>query len=302
MRASRSWYADAFGYLASGGLDPAALPDPPDIAGLQGVPGASLELLWAVDQQELFQLELFQYRAPETRPLAPDWRPCDIGYTTIGVHVEDFDATVRRLTELGSPPPTSPVGVQGARRVCVRDLDGVLVEVMEDDPRVPGSGPRARSGVAAATRVVRASVPDLARSLAFFVDTLGMRRHEPTLHKPEHERLWGLEGAKVRVELLSAGDFWLELAAYEDPRPAPWPDGYRISDLGIVNIALGSRDKDEYRATAEAVRSAGYRLEQELDVGVGGSVYATDDQGFSVELMYHYESADAFAGFVPEDA
>ena len=43
---------------------------------------------------------------------------------------------------------------------------------------------------------------------------------------------------------------WLELAAYEDPRPAPWPDGYRIS----------------------------------------------------VELMYHYESADAFAGFVPEDA
>ncbi len=154
--------------------------------------------------------------------------------------------------------------------------------------------------VSVATRMVRASVPDLARSIAFFVDTHGMRRHEPTLHRPEHERLWGLPGARLKVELLSAGDFWLELAQYEDPRPAPWPADYRISDLGILNIAVGSREQEPYRAAAQAVRKAGYRLDAEIENEIGSTVYATDDQGFSLGLMCLEESGDAFAGFEPE--
>jgi catechol 2,3-dioxygenase-like lactoylglutathione lyase family enzyme len=302
LLATRSWYAECFGYLpAAGGFDSETYPESIEIAGLQGVPGASMQVIWAVDQQEFFQLEFFQYRAPEARPLPADWRPCDIGYTTIGLHVADLDAALRRLAESGTEPLTPPLEVSGARRVCVRDPDGVLLELMEDDPRVTGDGPRPRPGVPVAARMVRASVPDLARSVAYFVDTVGMRRHEPTLHGLEHERLWGLEGAKRRVELLSAGDLWLELAEYEDPRPAPWPDGYRISDLGILNIALGTRDKEVFRATKEAVESAGYRVNPGNDVGFGAFVYTMDDQGFSVEFMYLDESADTRAGFTPEE-
>ena len=301
MLATRSWYADCFGYLPAGGLDPEALPEPPDIAAIQGVPGALVKLVWAVDRQEFFQLELFQYQAPQARPLPADWRACDIGYTTIGMHVAHFDATLRRLAGRGVQPLTGPLGGPSARRVCVRDPDGVLLEIMEDDPRVPGSGRRPAREVTVATRMVRASVPDLARSIAFFVDTLGMRRHERTLHGPEHERLWGLEGARLQVELLAAGDFWLELAQYEDPQPAPWPDDYRISDLGILNIALGSRDKELYRAAAKTVTAAGYKLGAEIETEIGSSVYATDDQGFSVELLHMEESGDAFAGFAPEE-
>jgi catechol 2,3-dioxygenase-like lactoylglutathione lyase family enzyme len=294
MLASQRWYAESFGYLPAGGFDPDALSEPIDLAALQGVPEAALELVWLVDSQAFFQLELFQYSAPEARPPPPDRRACGVGYTTIGLHAADFDAALRELR-----PLTEPVGPRGARRVCLRDPDGVLLELMEDDPRVPGAGARSRPEVPVATRMVRASVPDLARSLAFFVDTLGMRRHEPTLHGPEHERLWGLEGARRRVELLSAGDVWLELAEYEEPRPAPWPDGYRISDLGILNMALGTRDRTEYRATADGVASRGYTVHRENDVGSGCVVYTLDDQGFSVELMYLDESADAHAGFAP---
>jgi catechol 2,3-dioxygenase-like lactoylglutathione lyase family enzyme len=260
----------------------------------------SLGLVWAVDGREFFQFELFQYRVPEARPLPADWRASDIGYTTIGIHVDDFDAAVRRLTDRGNAPLTAPVGGPGARRVCVRDPDGVLIEIMEDDARVPGCDPPPPSAVPVQTRMVRASVPDLARSVAFFADTLRMRRHEPTLHGPEHERLWGLDGAKRRVQLLSSGDFWLELAEYEDPRPVPWPDDYRMSDLGILNIALGSRDKSDFRAATEAVRSAGCAAHTESEVEIGGTLYVEDDQRFSVELMYLYKSGDAFAGFAPE--
>jgi len=301
MLTTKDWYVESFGYLpALGGFDSETYTGPLELSALQGVPDASFRIVWLVDQQEFFQLELFQYRSPEARPLPADWRPCDIGYTTVGVHVEDFDAALQRLTESGSRPLTPPIGVSGARRVCVRDPDGVLVEIMEDDPRVPGSGARPRPHAPVATRMVRASVPDLERSTAFFADALGLRPHEPTLHGPVHERLWGLEGAKRRVQLLSAGDFWLELAEYEDPRPAPWPADYRISDLGILNIALGTRDKEAYAVTRDAAKSVGH-LNPENDVGLATVTYTMDDQGFSVELMYLDESADARAGFVPVD-
>ena len=65
-----------------------------------------------------------------------DFRPCDIGYTRIGVWVADFDETLARLERLGSPPLSRPGRPAGARRACVRNPDGVFVEIMEDDPLV----------------------------------------------------------------------------------------------------------------------------------------------------------------------
>jgi catechol 2,3-dioxygenase-like lactoylglutathione lyase family enzyme len=301
MQRSRCWYAKLFGYVPSGGLDPATLADPPDIPSVQGVPGASLQMLWAVDQQDFFQLELFQYRAPEARPMPTGWRACDIGYTTIGLHVTDFDGTLARLAEEDVPLLTAPLEIGGARRVCVRDPDGVLLEIMEDDPRVAGSGPRARPAVPVATRMVRASVPNLDQSLAYFIDTLGMHPEEPTLHRPDHERLWGLPGATPRVQLLSCGDFWIELAQYETPPPAAWPEGYRISDLGIVNFAIGTRDGAAYRTIREALQAASYDVTPEL-TSIGGCFYAMSDQGFSVEVLFLPEDGNEFAGFVPEPA
>ncbi len=300
MLASRNWYTSCFGFMPAGGLDPDTFSEPLDIGAIQGIPGAQLKVVWAVDRQEFFQTEHFQYRAPEPRPLPAHWRVCDIGYTTIGVHIRDFDTTVDLLAQRGTRMLSEPVGAPRARRVCVQDPDGVIVEVMEDDPRVPGSGERPWLDLPSVTRLVRASVPDLAQASAFFVDVSRLRRHEPMLHGPEHERLWGLDGARRQVALFSGGDFWLELAEYEAPRPAPWPDGYRISDLGILNIALGTRRRDVYQATKDAVLAAGHRAHTESDNGSSCVTYVENDQGFSVELMYLDASIDAMAGFLPE--
>jgi len=51
----------------------------------------------------------------------------------------------------------------GTRRVCVRDPEGVLLELMEDDPRLPSTPLRARPEVPVAVRSVTLSVPDLDR-------------------------------------------------------------------------------------------------------------------------------------------
>lgn len=296
-----AWYRDCLGYLtAFGSFESETYNGPVALDDLQGLSDTSNRVRWLLDQQDFFQLELFHYRHPPARPLPTGWRPCDIGYTTIGVHVADFDATLDRLGARGIQPIGPSVGRRCERRTCVRDPNGVVLELMEDDPRLAGSGTRLRAEVPAATRFVRASVPDLERSLAYFVDTVGMHREAARLHTPEHERLWGLEGARVGVELLSAGDFWLELAAYDEPRPAPWPDDHRISDLGILNIAVGTRDRDTFHAMRDAVLAGGYSASPGNDVGFGEFAYTTDDQGFSVELMYLDRAADAKAGFAPE--
>jgi catechol 2,3-dioxygenase-like lactoylglutathione lyase family enzyme len=298
---SLQWYRDVLGYLPAGELVPYLLPEDqrPDSGALQGLPGAQSGMTWAVDQQRFFQLEFFEYVTPEVRPLPADWRVCDVGYSLIAMHVVDFDATIARARAAGSPPMAHAIGVAGDRRVCVRDPDGVVIELMEADPRTPQPDARPRPGLNVVARGARATVRDLSRSLRFFVDTLGMSRSDFELHKPEHEALWGLADARRTAVTLWAGDLWLELVQYEDPIGAPWPAGYRISDQGLLNVALGTRTPETFRAVVKRVRSNGYSATPEYESELVEASYSMDDQGFSVELWYVDEDADPMIGLVP---
>ena len=86
----------------------------------------------------------------------------------------DRDQPVARLERVGSSPLSDPVGTAGARRACVRNPDGVYVEIMEDDP-LSGAGlaPK-RSACPVAVRSVTLTVPDLSRSEGFFSRGLGL--------------------------------------------------------------------------------------------------------------------------------
>lgn len=300
--ASLQWYRSVFGYLDAGEMVPHEIPDGPDAAGLQGIPGAKWGMTWAVDQQRFFQLEFFQYSVPEVRPVPPHWSPADIGYTMVSFHVDDFDATLDRATATGHDPLTEPIGGPGARRVCLRDPDGVLLELMEDDPRTPNPDERVRPEVPVAARAIRASVPDLSRSHGYFADTLGMHPIDLALHSGDHEALWGLAGAKREVATYWAGDLFLELVQYEEPQGRPWPDGYRISDQGIVNFALGTRSRETFRETVGRALKAGYKGTKEVRMDVVEANYLMDDQGFSVEHWFVDESADAAVGLLPIEA
>ncbi|HYU59475.1 MAG TPA: SDR family NAD(P)-dependent oxidoreductase [Solirubrobacterales bacterium] len=296
LRRAHAWY-EKLGFLPAGGTNLFAGP----IATMvQGVPRAASTCWWLVDRQDQLQIELFEFRSPPVRRMPADWRPNDVGYSMLGIHVGDLDATLGRLAEDGTEPLSESLGDAGARRVCVRDPDGVLVELMEEDPRAPRPRERPRPD-APAVRSVTLSVPSLERSRRVFEDVLGLKPAEGVgLHAPEHEALWGLEGAKRESALLWADDMLVELVEYLDPRGRDWPDGYRISDQGLLNIAFGFRDREEFeRAYRRCIDSGLIANCPPVRLGAWSVVYVNDADGFSIELLHAEPWYEGQMGFSP---
>jgi catechol 2,3-dioxygenase-like lactoylglutathione lyase family enzyme/uncharacterized protein YndB with AHSA1/START domain len=298
LRRTHQWYIDVFGFATAGGTE---MFKGWITAKVQGVPGAATTCWWLIDSQDYFQLELFQFHHPRARPLPADWTPADIGYSTIGIHVRDFDATLARAAASGTPPLTAPLGEVGQRRVCVRDPEGVLVEILEEDIRAPAPRARPRPELPATVRFVTASVPDLDLARSFWVDGLGLpEARDLELHTAAHEQLWGLPGAERRSLLLWANDLPVELVQYTDPPGRPWPPNYYISDQGLLNVAFGFRTRRELNRALRAAEAAGATPNWTvLEMGSWGVVYVNDVQGFSVELLYVRPWWDRQMGFLP---
>ena len=132
---------------------------------------------------------------------------------------------------------------------------------MEDDPRAPQPRERPRAGRARGGALgdpLGAGPGALARGSS--PRCSGSRRPTASsLHGPEHEALWGLEGAKRESLLLWADDMLVELVHYTEPAGRPWPPGYRISDQGLLNIAFGFRRRAEFEAAHRRCLEAGLR-------------------------------------------
>ncbi len=92
----------------------------------------------------------------------------------------------------------------------------------------------------------------------------------------------------------------VELVEYADPRGAPWPPGYRISDQGLLNIAFGFRERAEFEAAYRRCAEAGLHGNgPPLRLGPWSVVYVNDDQGFSVELLHVESWYEGRMGFRP---
>ena len=210
--------------------------------------------------------------APWCARCRADWRPCDIGYTTVSFCVADLDADAgARRGDRARAPLSEPVGEPGARRACVRDPDGVLIELMEDDPRAPepARAPAARAGRRGALGDALGAGPG-ALAAILRRDVLGLEVADGLdLHGPEHEALWGLEGARRESLLLWADDMLVELVHYTEPAGRPRPPGYRISDQGLLNIAFGFRRARRVRGGPQALPRGGVERATALRCGSG---------------------------------
>ena len=284
LRLTDRWFREGFGLVPAGGSR--ALMRGPLAANVQGLPRAASTCWWLLGRNSWFQLELFQFERPIAKLMPADFRPCDIGYTRIGIWVEDFDATIERLGGLGSHPLTAPQGEPGTRRACVRNPDGVYVEIMEDDP-LPQFNRRGRLDCPSAIRSVTLSVPQLSDAAAFFEMGIGLKASTVALHTPAHEALWGLAGATTDSRLFDGGEVLIEVVQYLDPVGKPRRHDYRLSDQGILNIAVGARRTADFNAVyrrAEAFGAQPNRRPVHLP-GAGSVVYVNDPHGFSVEIL-----------------
>ncbi len=273
----------------------------PLAANVQGLPRAASTCWWLLGRNSWFQLELFQFERPIAQLMPADFRPNDIGYTRIGIWVENFDATLKKLAGLGSQPLTEPQGERGRRRACVRSPDGVYVEFMEDDP-LPQFNRRGRVDCPSAIRSVTLSVPQLADAAAFFETGIGLKASTVALHTPDHEALWGLAGATAEGRLFDGGEVLIEVVQYLDPVGRPRPDDYRLSDQGILNIAFGARCTADFRAVYRRAETFGAQPNcRPVNLpGAGSVVYINDPHGFSVEILRTTPGlADRIFGFEP---
>ena len=292
------WYCRMFGFLPAG----SATFGGPDIAEVQGldVPTVQIELAWLVDQNEFFQLEIFRYIEPESKPIPLDGSAIDIGYRLVSMHVTDLDATLQRLAGEGVQPLKPVSGKSGKRRARVRDPSNNVLELMERDIRLPDAPPRLRPDVPVTVRSISAVVPDLDRARQFYVDTLRMTPVDIELHDAEDEALWGRPEMPRRTLVLASGDLFLELIEYTGSK-ATWRDDYRLNDCGVMNIAIGARSAEPYRKARQRVLDDGHAAHRELLVPPYVEVcYALSADGFSVEMMYMDKKADADFGFAPK--
>lgn len=297
LRRTEAWFHDGLGFLPAGGN--IRMMSGPIASRVQGVPGAASCAWWMVARNAWFQLELFQFRRPVAKLMPADFRPCDTGYTRMGVHVEDFDRALANLARIGSEPLAPPVGAAGNRRACVRNPDGVYVEIMEDDPLPPAPGTE-RKGCPVAVRSVTLSTPDFDASVAVMTALYGKGPEKIALHEPEHEAIWGLPGARCKRAVFLSGDVLLEVVQYTDPVGKPWPEGYRICDQGILNVAYGSRSRAGFTEPYERLLKAGAKPNfRPLFFNGGGIVYVNDPLGFSVEFTWMPQKRDFQYGFEP---
>jgi uncharacterized protein YndB with AHSA1/START domain/catechol 2,3-dioxygenase-like lactoylglutathione lyase family enzyme len=171
---------------------------------------------------------------------------------------------------------------------------------MEDDPlpQPPGSE---RAGTPAAVRSVTLSTPDLDASVAYLTAINGHGPEPIELHAPEHEALWGLQGAACKRAVFRSGDVLVEVVEYTSPVGKPWPPGYRICDQGILNVAYGARTKRDHGAVVERALAFGACPNwRPFHLGQAGVVYFNDPLGFSVEVLWMGPGAsDRRYGFEP---
>jgi catechol 2,3-dioxygenase-like lactoylglutathione lyase family enzyme len=226
----------------------------------------------------------------------------------VGIHVPQFDETLEGIARLGGELLTKPIGEPGRRRVCLHDPDGILLEVMEDRvllPPDPGDSTDNRQGNLPSLASVTISVRDLDKVRSFWIDVLGLAELPATaVHQSDHETLWGLQGARRACAVLNAGEIALEFVQYLEPLGRPRPAGYMISDQGVLNIALGSTDRDAFRSVYERAVRHGFRGHAEPWTlpDVATVVYLTDPQGLSVELLHVEPGALQRMGFRATEA
>lgn len=305
LRRTEAWWREGLGFLPAGGNR--LLFRPPLSDGLvQKLPGAAMTCWCMVGRSDWAQLEMFQYEKPNSRLMPDDYLPNNIGYTRCGIWVEDLDAALAQLELIGTLPLTAPIGDPGQRRVCVRNPDGVFVELMEDDP-LPDENGVGRQDCPVAVRTATMSTPDMARSVEFVTQGLGMRELPIVLHGDEHEALWGLAGASCERRVFVGGTgnetILLEIVQYLKPLGKPLPADYRLCDQGILNICFGDPQSGKgVYAMLEQSRANGAvaTTRKVLDLNLVGCVYVDDPLGFSYEFMWAKPGwAHKAFGFVP---
>jgi catechol 2,3-dioxygenase-like lactoylglutathione lyase family enzyme len=86
---------------------------------------------YAMLNGEGFNIEIFEYSAPDQQGNPSENRPCDPGIRHIGFEFDDIDAAAKRLLEAGGSMHHEPVKLGTTMAIYCRDPFGNIVELMQ---------------------------------------------------------------------------------------------------------------------------------------------------------------------------
>lgn len=291
------WYREVFGLLPAGknlGLEGEFL------AELQRLPDPKADCWWLVDRQEFFQLELFQYERPLALPTPGDWSLNNIGYNIMHMAVRNFEEVLARA---GSALVGPVSGDGGKRRACLRDPEGNLVEVVEraqdsEDCKV------LHENIPAWFCGITITTPNLSASQAYYEKLLNCQGGAGDQDAPQaYETSYPTRSAGFKRAVLPAGNFIVELLEPPATDFRDWPEGHKLNDQGILNVAVGFSDMPTFLSIAEGAIASGYQNSTPItEMGGLAVVYMFDELGFCVELLEVDEAGLEPYGFVAERA
>jgi catechol 2,3-dioxygenase-like lactoylglutathione lyase family enzyme len=280
---SRAWY-QGVGLEAAGGMGPMSGELP---AQMLELPELEVNIAWMRARDSMSQLELIEFSRPTPRPLSVDWRPGCAGYGIVGYVVSDFEKTLREFRSTGIAHETT--GRQGHRSIWIRDPDGIPVEIMETDPL--GLHPCNRDdGKLASIRTITLTVDDLTKAKRFWTAAVGLAAC-PNMQFSFSAFPASLadSAADWEYEVVKGGSALIRLLRPRNATVLPRAPDYRLSDVGVLNIAVILDSADAFARRCERIKSLGYSFSTDFPMTVGdeaGTIYGHDDQRHSVEIGF----------------
>ena len=128
-------------------------------------------------------------------------------------------------------------------------------------------------------------VKDLERSLAFYRDLLGMKVViDSRMTGPELDRILALEKADLRRVYLAGYGGKIELFQFDAPQGKPFPEDFRVCDVGLTHIAF---EVENIQALHQELSAKGVRFHNApLPVQNRGMVcYLRDPDGVVLEFL-----------------
>jgi len=296
MAATIRLYSEVFGFANGGGQCIWG-----KLIRLQGLDeSARTAMWWMVGRQHFNQIELFQHTNPMQRPQPAGWRPSDIGWSRFGVSVPNLDEALTALAVWDVKLITPPVNTPRGRRAAFRDpFVGAVVEMFEECPSMPGGIREKHFDLKPAIIYATSSVSDIDAATHYYRNILKLEILPlDTLHAPEDEAIWGLAGAKRNGFVAKAGDSFVEVVQYLDPVGKPHPEGYRLCDQGIMNIALGSRNKQKVQDVIDRLDAESRGPKVIISAPDMLGTYINDPER-EIEMFSCPPEFDAALGFTP---
>jgi catechol 2,3-dioxygenase-like lactoylglutathione lyase family enzyme len=263
----------------------------PDLDKVQKMDRAASSTQWLIDDREMFQLEIFKFENPLSRPLPEEHNVTSEGYNRLIVAVKSLEKTSAAAQAAGGSMTALLCDEKSnnASHALIRDPDGILLELVEAPELIAGERTTKIVGMGITSQDLAMTVEDMCEGFGF----------KPCEDKFHHRRFWNQEDRLERMQTLQLDDMYLVVSEYRNSRPRP--GDYRLGDIGIMNFAICFPDPEDFNACYEKTQSMGMKsnIDPVVIEGSASVTYNNDRQGFSVEMIYMARKLWGLYGFSP---